>query len=200
MGRGAEQASRAARIPASWARAAAEWDTLGAPPRRGVLPLARRPGRARARPGHRRRTAAPPRRPGRPRARPTRRGDRARPPDTLTLVSSEPEFRYSDLLPIGPDETPYRLVTTEGVSTFEAGRRGPSSQVDPGGDPAADRRGDARHRALPAARPPRPAAPDHRRPGGVGATTGSSRSTCSRTSTSPPAACCRCARTPAPRS
>jgi len=38
-------------------------------------------------------------------------------------VSSEPEFRYSDLLPIGPDETPYRLVTTEGVSTFEAGGR-----------------------------------------------------------------------------
>ncbi len=33
---------------------------------------------------------------------------------------SEPEFRYSDLLPIGPDETPYRLVTSEGVSTFEA--------------------------------------------------------------------------------
>ncbi len=31
-----------------------------------------------------------------------------------------PEFRYSDLLPIGPDDTPYRLVTTEGVSTFEA--------------------------------------------------------------------------------
>jgi fumarate hydratase class I len=26
-----------------------------------------------------------------------------------------PEFRYSDLLPTGPDETPYRLVTTEGV-------------------------------------------------------------------------------------
>jgi fumarate hydratase, class I len=31
-----------------------------------------------------------------------------------------PELRYSDLLPIGPDETPYRLLTTEGVSTFEA--------------------------------------------------------------------------------
>ncbi|WP_336083652.1 fumarate hydratase [Nocardia sp. SSK8] len=30
-----------------------------------------------------------------------------------------PEFRYSDLLPIGADETPYRLLTTEGVSTFE---------------------------------------------------------------------------------
>jgi fumarate hydratase class I len=30
-----------------------------------------------------------------------------------------PEFVYQDLLPIGHDETPYRLVTTEGVSTFE---------------------------------------------------------------------------------
>jgi fumarate hydratase class I len=34
-----------------------------------------------------------------------------------------PEFHYSDLLPIGPDRTPYRLVTTDGVSTFEAGGR-----------------------------------------------------------------------------
>ena len=34
-----------------------------------------------------------------------------------------PEFRYSDLLPTGADDTPYRLVTTEGVSTFEAGGR-----------------------------------------------------------------------------
>ena len=34
-----------------------------------------------------------------------------------------PEFHYSDLLPIGPDDTPYRLVTTDGVSTFEAGGR-----------------------------------------------------------------------------
>jgi fumarate hydratase class I len=33
---------------------------------------------------------------------------------------SDAEFRYSDLLPTGKDETPYRLVTTEGVSTFEA--------------------------------------------------------------------------------
>jgi fumarate hydratase, class I len=33
---------------------------------------------------------------------------------------SEPEFRYADPLPHGPDHTPYRLVTTEGVSTFEA--------------------------------------------------------------------------------
>ena len=35
-------------------------------------------------------------------------------------MSTEPEFRYSDLLPTGADDTPYRLVTTEGVSTFEA--------------------------------------------------------------------------------
>jgi fumarate hydratase class I len=34
-----------------------------------------------------------------------------------------PEFAYSDLLPIGPDDTEYRLLTTEGVSTFSAGGR-----------------------------------------------------------------------------
>ncbi len=38
-------------------------------------------------------------------------------------MSIEPEFRYSDLLPTGPDATPYRLVSTEGVSTFEADGR-----------------------------------------------------------------------------
>ncbi|HVQ87194.1 MAG TPA: fumarate hydratase, partial [Actinomycetes bacterium] len=30
-----------------------------------------------------------------------------------------PEFAYSDLLPIAPDDTPYRLVTDDGVSTFD---------------------------------------------------------------------------------
>ncbi|EDY49739.1 fumarate hydratase class I, partial [Streptomyces clavuligerus] len=34
-----------------------------------------------------------------------------------------PEFTYSDLLPLGEDTTPYRLVTSEGVSTFEADGR-----------------------------------------------------------------------------
>src|ERR1700754_752091 len=34
-----------------------------------------------------------------------------------------PEFSYSDLLPLGEDDTPYRLVTAEGVSTFEADGR-----------------------------------------------------------------------------
>ena len=42
----------------------------------------------------------------------------------MTSSSASPEFRYSDLLPThgsnGTDETPWRLVTTEGVSTFDA--------------------------------------------------------------------------------
>ena len=33
------------------------------------------------------------------------------------------DFTYSDLLPLGADETEYRLLTTEGVSTFTAGGR-----------------------------------------------------------------------------
>lgn len=33
------------------------------------------------------------------------------------------EFAYSDLLPLGHDETEYRLISTEGVSTFEADGR-----------------------------------------------------------------------------
>ncbi|MEE1927773.1 fumarate hydratase [Streptomyces sp. TRM 70351] len=33
------------------------------------------------------------------------------------------EFSYTDLLPVGEDSTPYRLVTTEGVSTVEAAGR-----------------------------------------------------------------------------
>ena len=36
------------------------------------------------------------------------------------MITGMPEFNYEDLLPIGPDETEYRLVTTEGVSTFSA--------------------------------------------------------------------------------
>ncbi|BBA99802.1 putative fumarate hydratase class I [Actinacidiphila reveromycinica] len=34
-----------------------------------------------------------------------------------------PEFTYTDLLPLGADPTSYRLVTAEGVSTFEADGR-----------------------------------------------------------------------------
>ncbi len=39
------------------------------------------------------------------------------------VAAPEPSFEYSDLLPLGKDQTPYRLVTTEGVSTFEANGR-----------------------------------------------------------------------------
>ena len=35
------------------------------------------------------------------------------------------EFRYADLLPIGTDETPYRLLTTEG----EHARQGPDGRT-----------------------------------------------------------------------
>src|SRR3954471_4203162 len=34
-----------------------------------------------------------------------------------------PEFAYTDLLPVGPDDTPYRLLTADGVSTVEAAGR-----------------------------------------------------------------------------
>ncbi len=33
------------------------------------------------------------------------------------------DFSYTDVLPLGADETPYRLVTTEGISTVEAAGR-----------------------------------------------------------------------------
>ncbi|MDJ1134648.1 fumarate hydratase [Streptomyces iconiensis] len=36
---------------------------------------------------------------------------------------ASPAFSYTDLLPTGADPTPYRLVTSEGVSTFEADGR-----------------------------------------------------------------------------
>ncbi|WP_344047006.1 fumarate hydratase [Nocardioides panacihumi] len=41
----------------------------------------------------------------------------------MASTETSPEFLYSDLLPAGADETPYRLITTEGVSTFEVDGR-----------------------------------------------------------------------------
>uniref|UniRef100_UPI0003720059 fumarate hydratase n=1 Tax=Streptomyces xiaopingdaonensis TaxID=1565415 RepID=UPI0003720059 len=38
-------------------------------------------------------------------------------------ASSQPAFSYTEMLPVGADPTPYRLVTSEGVSTFEADGR-----------------------------------------------------------------------------
>ena len=43
---------------------------------------------------------------------------------------SLPEFCYSDLLPLGPDRTSYRLLTTDGVRTREVGGR-TLLEVDP---------------------------------------------------------------------
>jgi fumarate hydratase class I len=40
------------------------------------------------------------------------------------------EFEFTELLPLGPDTTPYRLLTTEGVSTFDT-PEGPFLKVDP---------------------------------------------------------------------
>ncbi len=41
----------------------------------------------------------------------------------VVSTSSGPEFRYSDLLPLGPDLTPYRLVSDEGVRLTEVAGR-----------------------------------------------------------------------------
>ncbi len=41
------------------------------------------------------------------------------------------DLAFTELLPLGPDDTPYRLLTTEGVSTVEAAGR-TFLQVDPG--------------------------------------------------------------------
>ena len=57
-----------------------------------------------------------------------------------------------------------------------------------------------RHQSSAAPGAPQAAARDPRRSGGVGRTTSSSPTTSSRTPISRPAACCRCARTPAPPS
>ena len=69
---------------------------------------------------------------------------------------------YTELLPLGPDETPYRLITTEGVSTFETAA-GHVPQGRAGGHHGAHGGGDARHRPLPPPRPPGPAAHRPRR-------------------------------------
>ena len=41
-----------------------------------------------------------------------------------------PEFAFTELLPLGHDDTPYRLVSTEGVTMVDT-PLGPFLQVDP---------------------------------------------------------------------
>ncbi len=43
------------------------------------------------------------------------------------------EFAYEELLPLGPDETAYRLVTADGVRTSEVEGR-TILHVEPGGE------------------------------------------------------------------
>ena len=47
-----------------------------------------------------------------------------------TVTACVPDFAYQDMLPLGADDTPYRLLTADYVSTFEAGGRR-FLQVDP---------------------------------------------------------------------
>ncbi len=47
------------------------------------------------------------------------------------MSAASPEFAYADLLPTGPDQTSYRLLTTEGVETIDS-PAGALLQVDPG--------------------------------------------------------------------
>src|SRR5688500_12071795 len=50
--------------------------------------------------------------------------------ESAMLREPMPSFHYEDLLPLSPDETPYRLVTKDWVSTFDA--RGKTFlEVDP---------------------------------------------------------------------
>ena len=44
-------------------------------------------------------------------------------PSPMIEDPAMPDFAYTDLLPLGADPTPYRLLTSEGVSTFEANGR-----------------------------------------------------------------------------
>ncbi len=46
------------------------------------------------------------------------------------MCPASPDFAYKDLLPTGPDQTPYRLLTTQGVQTVDS-PAGPLLQVDP---------------------------------------------------------------------
>ena len=50
--------------------------------------------------------------------------------DATSDATPDDGFRFTELLPLGPDDTPYRLVTTEGVSTFDT-PHGTFLRVDP---------------------------------------------------------------------
>src|SRR4051794_7677237 len=47
----------------------------------------------------------------------------AAPSPSPAAAGSDPGFEYQELLPAEPHDTPYRLLTRDGVSTFEAAGR-----------------------------------------------------------------------------
>ena len=75
------------------------------------------------------------------------------------------EFAFTELLPLGPDTTPYRLVTADGVSTFDTSE-GTFLKVEPSALTrlTAEAMHDIAHYPPPG--PPRPDAGDRRRPRG----------------------------------
>ena len=86
-------------------------------------------------------------------------------------------MEFTGLLPLGPDETEYRLVTTEGVSTFDT-PEGTFLKVEPSALTAPHRGGDARHRPLPAHRTTWPSCARSSTIPRPATTTASSPSTC----------------------
>jgi hypothetical protein len=106
-----------------------------------------------------------------------------------------PDFDYTDILPLSADGTEYRLITTDGVRAIEADGR---TFLEVGGEALRVLAETAMHDIAHYLRTAHLA--QLRKTHRPATTTSSSPSTCSRTPTSPRPACCRCARTPAPRS
>ncbi len=113
-----------------------------------------------------------------------------------------PPYRHTPLFPLGKDDTPYRKIEVRPAN--RRARRENHGPRHAGGRARGDARarggGVHRHQSSAAARPPRAAQEDPRATRRRPTTTSSSPTTSSRTPTSRPAACCRCARTPAPPS
>ena len=80
-------------------------------------------------------------------------------------MTAMPEFEYQELLPTGHDDTPYRLLTTDGVSTFDT-PEGRFVKVDPEALTLLTREAMG-HRPSPAARPPAAVAQHPRRSRGL---------------------------------
>ena len=110
-----------------------------------------------------------------------------------------PPYKHTPLFPLGKDKTPYRKISADGVRVEKVMGKDvlvvPREALRALAEAAFT---DINHLLRPAHLAS--AQIDPRRPGGVGQRQVRRLSIFSRTPTSPPAACCRCARTPAPPS